>query len=146
MWVVRVTSCSYVPAVNPNIVDEVMWGKKPLKCASKTHPTSRLHLTRFRPPSVSAPLLCSGGFPKNMRRHFDSFVSLSLSLTPSDCYRRTDHAVIRDYISIRGMMERILSHQTMAIVPFLSGCSRYPLKVIIVTKYKRYTGTGPLVL
>ena len=60
MCVVRVTPFPYVLAVTPNIVDEVRWGKT-LQCALKTHPTSRLHLTRFWWPSVSPPLLCSGG-------------------------------------------------------------------------------------
>ncbi len=47
-------------AVAPNIVDEVTW-EKTLQCALKTHPAAatlqrrRLHLTRFRPPSVSLP-------------------------------------------------------------------------------------------
>ena len=60
MCVVRVTPFPYILAVTPNIVDEVRWGKT-LQCALKTHPTSRLHLTRFWWPSVSSPLLCSGG-------------------------------------------------------------------------------------
>ena len=90
---------------------------------SSSHPLQRrrLHLTRFRPPSVSSPLLCSGGSPPFLRIWKDTPSSVSLSYSPSDCYRRTDHAVIRDYISRRGMMERILSHQTMTTtVPSLS--------------------------
>lgn len=63
----------------------------------------RLHLTRFRPPSVSLSPLSFSLPPPFLcvlwRIYEKTPPSYILSLFSSDCYRRTDHAVIRDYIS-----------------------------------------------
>lgn len=72
----------------------------------------RLHLTRFRPSSLSLPplflppplffsLLLVKNIYKNEKTPPSLFAVLPLLFWASlsgDCYRRTDHAVIRDYI------------------------------------------------